>query len=154
MCRPYNMTSDGKIWLYGLLILMALFLGGMTFSLIKAAREGSKVVDRDYYRHGQLYTPVDAGEAAARLGWRAVPLYHDGRLELRITDRNGAPVTGGDLVVTMEGMGAPGGPLTCGIGGPGLYCVPLITHSGTLFKAHWSFKCGGNSMSGRMTVLP
>ena len=37
----------GKIWLYGLLMMIAIFLAGMTFSLIKAARGVSRVVDRD-----------------------------------------------------------------------------------------------------------
>jgi nitrogen fixation protein FixH len=147
-------SSNGKIWLYGLLLLIAVFLGAMVFSFVKAAREGSPVVDRDYYRHGQVYAPADAGGAAARLGWRAEPTYRNGRLELRITDRNGAPVTGGTLTVTLEGKGAPAGTLTCGIEAPGVYCVPLIPASGTVFKAGWIFRRGSDTMSGRMTVMP
>lgn len=146
--------SNGKIWLYGLLLLIAVFMGAMVFSFVKAAREGSPVVDRDYYRHGLLYAPGDVGEAAARLGWRSEPSLRNGRLELRITDRNGAPVTGGTLTVTIEGNGAPTGTLTCGIEAPGVYCVPLVPVSGTVLKAGWIFRRGSDVMSGRMTVLP
>ena len=147
-------SSRGKNWLYGLVLLILVFLVGMIFSLVKAAREGSPVVDRDYYRHGLVYAPGDVGGAAARLGWRAEPSYRNGRLELRITDRNGAPVTGGTLTVTIEGKGAPAGTLTCGIEGPGMYCVPLIPASGAILKAGWIFRRGSDIMSGRMTVLP
>ena len=147
-------SRGGKIWLYGLLTLVAIFLAAMAWSLITAGRGVSRVVDRDYYTHGLLYVPGDAGSAAARLGWRAEPLYRNGRLELRITDRNGAPVTGGTLSVTVEGGGTPKKNLTCGIGGPGLYCVPLVPASGSVLKADWLFRRGSDTMSGRMTVLP
>jgi nitrogen fixation protein FixH len=145
---------SGKIWLYGLFLLIALFLVGMTFSLLKAARGVSRVVDRDYYTHGLLYAPVDAAGAAARLGWRAEPLYRNGRLELRITDRNGSPVDGGELTVTLEGKGVPAGSLTCGMHSPGVYCVPFIPVMGTVLKSGWIFKRGSDTMSGRMTVMP
>ena len=148
-------TPNGKNWLYGLIIMVALFLAAMTFSLIKAGNGVSRVVDRDYYNHGLLYAPGDAAGAAARLGWRAEPTYRNGRLELRITDRNGAPVTGGTLTVTIEGNnGAPAGTLTCGIEAPGVYCVPLIPASGEVLKAGWLFRRGSDTMSGRMTVMP
>ena len=147
-------TSNGKIWLYGLLLLIAVFMGAMVFSFVKAAREGSPVIDRDYYRHGLHYAPGDVSEAAARLGWRSEPSFRNGRLELRITDRNGAPVTGGTLTVTIEGNGAPTGTLTCGIEAPGVYCVPLVPVSGAVLKAGWIFRRGSDTMSGRMTVMP
>jgi len=147
-------TTDGKIWLYGLLVMVTIFLAGMTFSLIKAAREVSRVVDRDYYNHGLLYAPSDVAGAAARLGWQAAPLFRNGRLEIRITDRNGAPVAGGTLTVTMKGAGAPGGTLTCEAPAPGLYSVPLIPVSGSTLKAEWLFRRGSETMNGGMTVLP
>ena len=146
--------SSGKIWLYGLLLLVVVFLGGMVISFIKAGREGSKVVDRDYYTHGLHYVPGDAGGEAARLGWRAEPSYRNGRLELRITDRNGTPVVGGTLTVTIEGSGAPVGTLTCGIEAPGVYCVPFVPATGAVLKAGWTFRRGSDTMNGRMTVLP
>ena len=146
--------ASGKIWLYGLLLLVVVFIVAMAFSFFKAGREGSKVVDRDYYSHGLHYVPGDAGGEAARLGWRAEPLYRNGRLEIRITDRNGAPVTGGTLTVTIEGKGAPAGTLTCGIEAPGVYCVPMVPVTGTVLKAGWIFRRGGDTMSGRMTVMP
>ncbi len=143
----------GKIWLYGLLMMIAIFLAGMTFSLIKAARGVSRVVDRDYYNQGLLYAPVDAAGAAARLGWRAEPLYGNGRLELRVIDRNGAPVEGGELTVTVEGAGRAIRGLTCGIEAPGVYCVPLIPADGSVIKAGWLFRRGADTMNGRMTVM-
>ena len=146
-------ARSGTIWLYGLLLLVALFLVAMAWTIITAGRRVSRVVDRDYYSRGLHYVPGDAGGAAARLGWKAEPLYRNGRLELRITDRNGAPVTGGTLSVTVEEGGAPKS-LTCGIGGPGLYCVPFVPASGSTFKAVWLFRRGADTMSGRMTVLP
>ncbi len=149
-----RVQQGGKPWLYGLLILFALFLVATAWSLLKAGREVSRVVDRDYYNHGLLYAPVDASSAAARLGWRSQPLYRDGRLELKITDRNGSPVTGGVLTVILEGKGAPSGTLTCGIASPGVYCVPLVPVSGSVLKAGWLFRRGSDSMSGRMTVMP
>ncbi len=144
----------GKSWLYGLLTLVVFFLIATAWSLLKAGRDVSRVVDRDYYNHGLLYAPVDAASAAARLGWRSRPVYRNGRLELGITDRNGAPVTGGTLTVTMEGKGAPVGTLTCGMPLPGLYCVPLLPVSGSVIKAAWLFRRGSDVMSGRMTVMP
>jgi len=145
---------SGNIWIYGLLLLVAVFLAAMAISFIKAGREGSKVVDRDYYTHGLHYAPGDAGGEAARLGWRAEPSYRNGRLELRITDRNSAPVTGGTLTVTIEGQGAPAGTLTCGITAPGVYCVPFVPATGSVLHARWNFRRGGDAISGRMTVLP
>ncbi len=146
---------SGKNWLFGLLLLVAIFVVAMILSIVKAGHEVSKVVDSEYYRHGLHYIPGDAGDEAARLGWKAVPLYHNGRLELRITDRNGAPVTGGTLDVTIEGPAGPVGTLTCGVESPGVYCVPLVPSSGDgVVKAHWFFRRGSDTVSGRMTVLP
>jgi len=147
-------THNGKIWLYGLLLLVAVFLAAMVVSFIKAGKGGSRVVDSDYYTHGLQYVPGDAGEAAARLGWRAVPSYRNGRLELRISDRNSAPVTGGTLTVTIEGKDAPAGTLTCGITAPGVYCVPFVPVAGSVLHARWTFRRGSDTISGRMTVLP
>ena len=144
----------GKSWLYGLILMVVIFLVASAWSLLKAGREVSRVVDRDYYNHGLLYAPVDASSAAARLGWRSQPLYRDGRLELKITDRNGLPVTGGNLTVSLEGKGVPSGTLSCGIASPGVYCVPLVPVSGSVIKAGWLFRRGSDSMSGRMTVMP
>lgn len=146
--------KTGKIWLYGLLLLVAIFIVGMVVSLMKAGREVSRVVDKDYYNQGLHYAPGDTGEAAARLGWQALPTVRNGRFELRITDRNGAPVTGGTLSVTVEGPAGPVGSLTCGIDAPGVYCVPLVTTAGGVVKARWLFRRGTDTMSGRMTVLP
>lgn len=149
-----SIARSGTIWLYGLLLLVALFLVAMAWTLIKAGRGVSRVVDTNYYTRGLHYVPGDAGGEAARLGWRAEPLYRNGRLELRITDRNGAPVSGGTLTVTVAGEGAGTKSLTCGIEAPGVYCVPLITVAGSTLKASWLFRRGDDTMSGRMTVLP
>ena len=149
-----RVKHGGKPWLFGLMTLIALFLGASIWSLLKAGKEVSRVVDRDYYNHGLLYAPVDASSAAARLGWRSQPVYRNGRLELKITDRNGSPVTGGTLTVSLEGRGVPSGMLTCGMATPGVYCVPLVPVSGTVIKAGWLFQRGSDSMSGRMTVMP
>ncbi len=146
--------QGGKSWIFGLIILVMLFLAGMTWSLRKAGKEVSRVVDRDYYANGLVYTPGDAASAAARLGWRAQPVYRNGRLELRITDRNGLPVSGGNLTVTVEGKGTTAGTLTCGMPEPGLYCVPFVPVSGAIIKAGWIFRRGTDIMNGRMTVMP
>jgi nitrogen fixation protein FixH len=147
-------SHNGKIWLYGLLLIVAVFLVAMTVSFFKAGKGVSRVVDSDYYTHGLHYAPGDTGEAAARLGWRAEPSYRNGRLELRITDRNSAPVTGGTLTVTIEGKGAPAGTLTCGITAPGIYCVPFVPATGSVLHARWTFHRDSDTISGRMTVLP
>lgn len=144
---------DGKIWLYGLLLLMALFLAAMAWSLVKAGRGVSRLVDRDYYSHGLHYVPGDMSGGAARLGWRAEPTYRNGRLEFRITDHSGTPVTGGTLTVTLEGEGESKS-FGCGASGPGLYGTPLTLAAGSVVRANWIFRHGSDTLGGRVTVLP
>ncbi len=47
--------DGGKPWKIGLALMVGLFIVATVASLVVASRRVSRVVDRDYYRHGLHY---------------------------------------------------------------------------------------------------
>lgn len=91
---PHHPTSS-RSWKVFLLGLFALFATGMATGFIMAARDGARLVDRDYYEQGVHYGDLSARQrAAAQAGWR-----------FQVSRQ------GSDLLVTLsdgEGRGVPG----------------------------------------------
>jgi nitrogen fixation protein FixH len=94
---PQTTQNSGTRWKLGITLLIAVFLVGMTASLIIAARRVSRVVDPDYYNHGLHYGKNQDGSQNAGTGWTIAAALSGNQLQVRVTDQSGAPVAGGKL---------------------------------------------------------
>ncbi|MDZ7642081.1 MAG: FixH family protein [Desulfurivibrio sp.] len=121
------------------LFLGAILLAFLVFSgwtLERAASRVSAVSDVDYYRTGQRYHQQErAWRAAAEAGWRALLSREAQRWRLRLLDRDGAPVTGGEVVLkaVLPGNRDTDWRLLLPEVAPGVYqASSAVTPSGTL----------------------
>jgi nitrogen fixation protein FixH len=82
------------------LILFFLLLTG--WSVYRAAKGVSEVTNPRYYSHGLKYNDtLIEQEAAAGLGWQVGIRLADGRVEVRLTDRDGRPVVQAQAEVAL-----------------------------------------------------
>jgi nitrogen fixation protein FixH len=89
--------KGGVRWQLGIALLIAVFLVGMTASMMAAARRASRVVDVDYYSHGLHYGDTQNPAKNAGLGWSMAAALSGNELQVQVKDKSGAPVPGGKL---------------------------------------------------------
>jgi nitrogen fixation protein FixH len=92
--------------------ILGTFFCGMTATFIYASRHVSKVTDRDYYVHGLDYSKDSQAIAkGAALGWQLTTRLNRDQLEVRVSDAQGLPVSGGTASfipsVTEQAVVAP-----------------------------------------------
>jgi hypothetical protein len=115
----------GTPWKIALTFLVAAFLVGMAASLYLAAQRASRVVDTDYYAHGLHYDQTRNGSKNPGLEWTMSASLAGGELQVRVKDRSGAPVAGGELrFVPERGSAASGGALALAESAPGIFLAP------------------------------
>jgi nitrogen fixation protein FixH len=107
------------------LILFFLLLTG--WSVYRAATGVSKVTNPRYYSHGLRYNDtLIEQEAAEGLGWQAVISLAKGRMEVRLTDRDGRPVPDARAEVALYRTEAKGDRLLhLSEESPGFYAAAL-----------------------------
>ena len=95
------MFRDGRIWPFFIVFLLGISVVANVILVIKATTDPSFAVERDYYakavswdEHQQRQADSDA------LGWRAALKATRARLEVRLLDREGVPIS--DAKVTVE----------------------------------------------------
>jgi len=78
-----------------IILLLGSFLAFCGWSAYRAATRGSQITDRDYYSKGLKYnSTLIEKQAASVLGWTLQTELHAHRLQIRLTDGQGAPVSG------------------------------------------------------------
>jgi hypothetical protein len=153
------MVRTGQFWKLSIIALLALFLLVTAWSIARAVRGVSRVVDADYYRHGLDYNKVRQGWAVAeRRGWRMQSDFADGRLTVRVADKSGAPVEGGVMTLNLAPSFAPGNgpllPVTVLVEGrPGVYSAGLLLARGDELRGTIVFSSGDAAMTGTVVVL-
>ncbi len=149
------MVRTGHFWKLSIIALLALFLLVTAWSLVRAVRGVSRVVDSDYYRHGLDYNKErQGGVVAERSGWRMQSVFAEGRLTVRVADRSGAPVRGGVMTLKLAAPFAPGkGPLLLVEGRPGVYSAGLLLVRGDELRGDIVFTRGDAVMTGKVVVL-
>jgi nitrogen fixation protein FixH len=94
-------------WLCLIGALMLGFALLSAWSFRRAARESSPVTDASYYSHGLRYNQtLLERQAAATLGWRAVPQLEGNHVTVRLFDRDRQAVSGAGATLTLLGTGA------------------------------------------------
>jgi len=91
---------------WSIIILGIFFAALMGWSILKAARDSSSVIDSDYYRHGLRFNQtLLERQAAASLGWETRVSLDDSTLNVRLSDRDLKPVAGahGELLLRACG---------------------------------------------------
>jgi hypothetical protein len=120
-------SSSGKAtnWKILLALLVGAFAVGMVISFFLAADRGSGVADRDYYSHGLRYGRTAAGSINPGLDWKISASVAGADLQVRVSDRSGTPVAGGELRFQPEQLGASAGePLPLAESAPGIFKAP------------------------------
>jgi hypothetical protein len=124
--------NSGNRWKLGIVLLIGVFLVGMTFSMVTAARRVSRVVDTDYYSHGLHYGETQDRSKNPGLGWTLAAELSGAKLQVRVSDQSGAPVSGGKLSFQPQGdaRGQVAAPLELAEAAPGLFQVRRPEFSG------------------------
>lgn len=77
-----------------IILLLGSFILFLAWSAFQASTEGTQVTDRDYYNQGLKYNSTMVEKrAAAAMGWQISPKLSEGKLLLRLSDRDGLPVS-------------------------------------------------------------
>jgi len=153
------MVRTGDYWKLSIIALLALFVLVTAWSLVRAVRGVSRVVDSDYYRHGLDYNKErQGGVVAERRGWRMQSAFADGRLTVRVADRSGAPVGGGVMTLNLAPPVAPGNghllPVSVLVEDrPGVYSAGLLLARGDKLRGTLFFSRGDAAMTGKVVVL-
>ena len=149
------MVQTGHFWKSSIIGLLALFLLVTAWSLVRAVRGVSRVVDSDYYIHGLAYDKGRQGGAVAeRRGWRMQSAFAKGRLTVRVADRSGAPVGGGVMTFNLAAPAAHGnGSLLLVEDRPGIYSGGLLLAGGDELRGTLVFTRGDAAMTGKVVVL-
>ncbi|KAF0216319.1 MAG: FixH family [Geobacteraceae bacterium] len=153
--------DKGRFWQLLLVSLVFVFAAAMTATLIGAARRVSPVVDADYYARGLNYgKDEEKTRNAQRLGWRISASYAGELLEIRVHDRGGGPVKGGNVTLTLydgkTGMSearAEGNVPGITETSPGVYSVGLKTAGGKDLTGKVVFAKGDAVISERVVIL-
>jgi hypothetical protein len=117
-------TNHMTYWKLGLAMLAGVLLAGTAASMYAAVRLGSPVVDTDYYNHGLHYGRTGKGDADPGLGWSMSAKLAGGQLEVKVKDRSGVAVQGGELRFESRLAGGAVGPvLAFAQSAPGIFRV-------------------------------
>lgn len=99
-------TTDAIFWKTTLALIALAFLAGMAATIAAAVHRGTPVVDADYYDHGLRYGKTAAGTKNPGLHWDISATVAGADLVVRVTDRSGAPISGGSLSFEPKAGGA------------------------------------------------
>ena len=121
-----QMRYQGTPWKLALALVVGTFLAGMATTMTIAAHRVAPVTDADYYNRGLHYGQTASGAQNPGLHWTMSASLADGELQVRVRDRSGAPVSGGELRfepkrATGTGLGAH---LALSESPPGTYRAP------------------------------
>ncbi len=98
------MRTNRWLWLIGALLTGFVLLSAWSFR--RAANESSAVTDADYYSHGLRYNQtLLERQAAASMGWQAVPQLEGKRISIRLSDRDRQAVRGANATLTLLATG-------------------------------------------------
>jgi len=152
---PDNVKNSAASWKIGIALLIGLFLIGMALSLVTAARRVGRVVDRDYYSHGQHYGATQDRAKNAGLDWTMTPVLSGTSLQVRVRDRAGAPVASG--VLRFEPRPAGGdqsaGALTLAETAPGLFQTQRPVSAGGELQGTLRFTRGDATASRKLVLF-
>lgn len=97
--------NRGTLWIGFVVALLAGNVVAMGV-LYTASGDPEGRVLPDYYRKGAAYDDVMAEERASlELGWRAQPSLRGSGVEVQLADRDGAPIAGATVTVTVDPRG-------------------------------------------------
>jgi nitrogen fixation protein FixH len=95
------MFRDGRYWPFLIVALLSVSVVANVLLLIKATDDPAFAVERDYYAKAVRWDQHQQDQADSdALGWRAALKAAPERLEVRLLDRDGRPIT--DAVVKVE----------------------------------------------------
>lgn len=100
------MTKSAKPrrWNPLLTVVVVLFLTLTAWAIDQARQKVSPVSDPDYYNNGLHYSAAERQtQAAEKAGWSLAVHKTDDILEIRVTDEQGRPVSGGDAELVLVG---------------------------------------------------
>lgn len=116
-------TRNSNRWPQLIVALGLLFMAFSAWAAYRATTRVSKVTDREYYSHGLKYNQSLVEQRAAEtMGWALAATVSGDRLEVRLSDRSGRPVTGcqGEASLLSDIIRLP-----LVEDAPGLYSAPL-----------------------------
>jgi nitrogen fixation protein FixH len=132
--------NRGHLWIGFVIGLLAANVLAVSILIGESGNAPPRVMP-DYYRRAVAYEDVLVEERASqRLGWVATPTLRDGVLELRLADRDAAPIRGAAVTVTVDPRGRTDRTATATLteaeagvyrgavrgGPPGLYVVATV----------------------------
>ena len=95
------MFKDGRYWPFLIVALLSVSVIANVFLIIKATTDPSFAVERDYYAKAVTWDEHQQEQADSNaLGWHAALKAERDRLELRLLDADGRPIT--DATVSVE----------------------------------------------------
>lgn len=95
------MFKDGRYWPFLIVGLLSLSVGANVILILKATNDPAFAVEKDYYQKAIDYDAIQAARAeSARLGWRVALKAKRDRLEVRLFDKGGVPIS--DAAIEVE----------------------------------------------------
>lgn len=145
-------TIKPNPWPRLLAALGLLFLLFSIWSAYRAATRVSPVTDRDYYSHGLKHNrSLLEQKAAESAGWSLTATVQTGRLQVRLSERDGRPVTGADAIATFQGENGLA-ELPLAEERPGSYAAPLPDALAGEIPAHLEIARDGARISRRLLL--
>lgn len=138
-----------NIWPRLIVAIGLLFFLFSSWSAYRAATMVSAVTDRDYYSHGLRYDQSLVEQRAAEtMGWSLEANLSGDRLEIRLSDGEGRPVSGCRGEASLPGADR----FLLHEDAPGLYSALLEPLLKGEFAAHLEFKRHGSRLSRRLLL--
>ena len=128
-----DMSDAARRWKWGIGVTVLLFIAALAGTMTLSVRNGTRVVDVDYYDHGLHYgTERNTDRTGAGNGWRAAVTYAGGRLQLQLNDATGAPVRGARVTFSTAAAASRAVVVPFVEDGAGSYATPPLTGSGAV----------------------
>ncbi len=110
-------------WQLSIALMVAVFLLGMTVTMLMSMWRGAGVTDTQYYQNGLNYDRTKSGARNPGLNWSMSASLAGRDLQVRVHDEKGAPITGGALQFRTEAYGNPT-VLSLNEASPGVFVSP------------------------------
>lgn len=94
------MFKDGRYWPFLIVGFLAISVVANVILILKATSDPAFAVEKDYYQKAVDFDRIQAERAASdRLGWRVAVKAERQRLEVRLFDKSGMPISDAKLEV-------------------------------------------------------
>lgn len=94
------MFKDGRYWPFLIVGLLSISVGANVILILKATSDPAFAVEKDYYQKAVDFDATQKARAeSARLGWRVALKAERDRLEVRLFDDAGVPISDATLAV-------------------------------------------------------